>query len=734
VTALATDGDSGATISYSLTDNAGGRFAINAATGVITVTDGTLLDYEAATSHTVTVLATSSDGSTNSGNFTISILDRTPPSAPVITTITDNVTPVEGTVANGGHTNDTTPTLIGTAEANSTVGIYDNGTLVTTVVADGNGSWSYTPGALADGTTHGYTVTATDAAGNVSRESAAYAVTIDTTPPAAPTVLPVATLSTAPVIGGSWDAGPGNVLDVTINGVTYRPGDGNLTVSGNSWTLTIPAANALTAGVTYDVTARVTDRAGNSASDTGSGELIVISPPPPPAVTVVPATSTSDSTPVVVPPAVTSTATQQAPPAETASPDSLVAMLATQSQPASGVVSVAAVPEAGTQAGLMAVLSPNRQDVSAGEEATFQLPAGTFRQSDPAATTRMEASQADGTPLPAWIRFDASSGTFSGVAPAGMPQTLDVRVVARDDHGNTAAVRFEISVNENASRAGINAVTPTPVAPSVPAAASITPITPSAQTGPSAAPSADAAPSRDGQQPASPGDVPATSRQSSTPSSNVAVAVPVLQPAAAASYLVTRGGEEHSGASLYVRLDPPAQEATVNRLSTFQLPQGIFVTTNPDVQVTLKASQNDGSPLPSWINFNPNTGTFTGTPPVGTAEVMEVKLTARDSNGNETSAVFRLRINQQDDKGASLAPSDRQIIEASAALAAQADDGDAERVSPADPRHAPQRAIAGRPSLADQFARHGHRGMELERQQMVRTLQRGFVARQAVRS
>ncbi|WP_236235101.1 cadherin repeat domain-containing protein, partial [Pseudomonas tohonis] len=65
LTVLGTDGDAGATITkYELTDNAGGRFAINATTGVVTVADGSKLDYETATSHNITVKVTSSDGST----------------------------------------------------------------------------------------------------------------------------------------------------------------------------------------------------------------------------------------------------------------------------------------------------------------------------------------------------------------------------------------------------------------------------------------------------------------------------------------------------------------------------------------------------------------------------------------------------------------------------------------------------------------------------------------------
>ena len=71
ITAFATDGDAETTISYSLTDNAGGKFAIGSATGIITVAGA--LDYETATSHNVTVLATSSDGSTNTRSFTIGV-------------------------------------------------------------------------------------------------------------------------------------------------------------------------------------------------------------------------------------------------------------------------------------------------------------------------------------------------------------------------------------------------------------------------------------------------------------------------------------------------------------------------------------------------------------------------------------------------------------------------------------------------------------------------------------
>ncbi|MFT3857957.1 MAG: cadherin domain-containing protein [Aquabacterium sp.] len=76
ITASASDADgSNNTITYSLSDSAGGRFAINASTGVVTVANSTLLNYEAATSHSITVLATSADGSSSSQSFTINLTD-----------------------------------------------------------------------------------------------------------------------------------------------------------------------------------------------------------------------------------------------------------------------------------------------------------------------------------------------------------------------------------------------------------------------------------------------------------------------------------------------------------------------------------------------------------------------------------------------------------------------------------------------------------------------------------
>jgi hypothetical protein len=73
---LASDGDAtNSSVTYSLLDSAGGRFAINSKTGVITVANGALLDYEQAKFWAISVLAVSADGSKNSKAFAIAVGD-----------------------------------------------------------------------------------------------------------------------------------------------------------------------------------------------------------------------------------------------------------------------------------------------------------------------------------------------------------------------------------------------------------------------------------------------------------------------------------------------------------------------------------------------------------------------------------------------------------------------------------------------------------------------------------
>ncbi len=74
ITAFASDADAtNNAISYSLVNNAGGRFAIDPGSGAVTVAGA--LDRELAAAYDITVRATSADGSFSDAGFTISLLD-----------------------------------------------------------------------------------------------------------------------------------------------------------------------------------------------------------------------------------------------------------------------------------------------------------------------------------------------------------------------------------------------------------------------------------------------------------------------------------------------------------------------------------------------------------------------------------------------------------------------------------------------------------------------------------
>ncbi|CAI1819955.1 putative fimbrial outer membrane usher protein [Serratia fonticola] len=114
------------------------------------------------------------------------IVDTTPPDAPTIGSIYDNVGDKTGELQPGDVTDDTTPTLKGQAEAGAKIEIYDHGQKIGETTANAEGDWEFTPGSeLAEGD-HSFTTRATDAAGNVSELSQPWELVIDITPPDQP--------------------------------------------------------------------------------------------------------------------------------------------------------------------------------------------------------------------------------------------------------------------------------------------------------------------------------------------------------------------------------------------------------------------------------------------------------------------------------------------------------------------------------------------------------------------
>ncbi|MFO0346614.1 MAG: cadherin domain-containing protein [Labrys sp. (in: a-proteobacteria)] len=126
-TILGTDPDSRDVLTYALTDNAGGRFQINASTGQVTVASGASLSFEAATTHSITAQVTDAAGSTVTQTLTIAVADA----AEALTLTAGNDvfvdTGVKEVSINGGDGDDS---ITGTTGADSLLGGNGNDTLI----------------------------------------------------------------------------------------------------------------------------------------------------------------------------------------------------------------------------------------------------------------------------------------------------------------------------------------------------------------------------------------------------------------------------------------------------------------------------------------------------------------------------------------------------------------------------------------------------------------------------
>ena len=122
------------------TAGAGGEYSVT----ITALSDG---------SHALTAKATDAAGNTSLASE-------------AFTVIIDTVAPAVPTISGTSPTNDATPVLTGTAEAASSVTVYDGGTALDPLAtADTGGLYSFVSGTLSEGG-HVITATATDAAGN----------------------------------------------------------------------------------------------------------------------------------------------------------------------------------------------------------------------------------------------------------------------------------------------------------------------------------------------------------------------------------------------------------------------------------------------------------------------------------------------------------------------------------------------------------------------------------------
>ncbi|MDY7228839.1 adventurous gliding motility protein AgmC [Hyalangium rubrum] len=213
-------------------------------------------------------------------NFTVDLIA---PPAPVV------LTP-----ANGVTISDNTPTYSGTAEADSTVTILVDGSVLTTVTATAGGTWSFTPTVALPNGPHTVMARASDAAGNTSPDSNTNTFTVDVSPPSAPVVLTPANGVTindsTPTYSGTAEAGSTVTIIVDGNVLT------TVVATGGTWSFT---PTTVIPDGPHTVLARATDSVGNTGPDSATNNFIVDTTPPPAPVVITPAngSTTGDNTP-----------------------------------------------------------------------------------------------------------------------------------------------------------------------------------------------------------------------------------------------------------------------------------------------------------------------------------------------------------------------------------------------------------------------------------------------------
>jgi hypothetical protein len=242
---------------WSVTKNGSAYAGGTAATFSFTPDDGG--------SYVVSLTITDKDGGSCAAAAESIAVTNVAPAAPVVTGISE-----DRGAAGDGITSDNTLVISGTADANSTVELFQDSVSIGTTTASGSGVWSfdYTATSLADGT-YNFTATAEDADGDTSAVSAAFVVQVDTVAPVV-TVDTLTTTDATPALTGMVDD-PHAAVTVTILSHSYvatNKGDG-------TWTLPAGAMDAAIPVGIYDVAVQATDVAGNAGTDATTNELTV---------------------------------------------------------------------------------------------------------------------------------------------------------------------------------------------------------------------------------------------------------------------------------------------------------------------------------------------------------------------------------------------------------------------------------------------------------------------------
>ncbi|TAY63797.1 DUF4082 domain-containing protein [Rhizobium ruizarguesonis] len=308
------------------------------------------------------------------------------------------------------------------------------------------------------------------------------------------------------------------------------------------------------------------------------------------------------------------------------------------------------------------------QNAAVGSAFSYVLPTTTFTDVDSGETLAYSATAADGTALPAWLSFNASTRTFSGTPTAG--GTYGVKVTATDLGGLAANESFNIAVSVPGN------TTPTAVADAGDATekggvangsggvvASGNVLT--NDTDPDSGDTKTVSAVNFGATSGTLGSALNGTYGSLVLNASGAYSYAINESNAAVqalrqstntlndvfSYTMRDSAGTTATANLTITIhganDAPVlavqtatQNATVGSAFSFVVPTTTFTDVDSGETLTYSATAADGSALPAWLAFNASTRTFSGTPT--TAGSYGVKVTATDIGGLSTNETFTI--------------------------------------------------------------------------------------------
>ncbi|WP_322993932.1 Ig-like domain-containing protein [Limnohabitans sp.] len=638
----------GTTVLGTATADSSGNWSVTTST----LTDGT---------HTLTAKVTDTAGNVGAASSSLMVtIDSTAPGAsgtPVLASGSDS-----GASNADNITSDTTPTFTGTAEANSTVTLYDTdgSTVLGTATADGSGNWSITSSTLSEGA---YTLTTkvTDTAGNTSVASAGLAITVDTT---APTAITLSANSVMDVATGTNTAvATLSSTDTQLVSYTLEAGNGTNDAGNASFVIAggvLQSRSQLTAG-TYNIRVGATDAAGNISYQTF---VITVNTNTAPTITSGSAANVAEN-------AATSTVVYTAIATDVDAGQTLSYSLSGTDagsfdiNASTGVVTLKASANyeskasysfnvvatdngtgtlTDTKAVTVTVTNVNEAPtITSGASGTVAENAATSTVVYTATATDVDAGQTlsyslTGTDAGSFD-IDASTGVVTLKASANYESkaSYSFNVVATDNGTGTLTDTKAVTVNVT----NVNEVTvvissevfvPTVVSnvlPAVEPLAVMSVIPVNLVSVPVAAP-VFLTFERDVRS-----DVTADARTLQ------GFSVPVVNRGSTAlpEVLVLRDMANQSATRM-------GNQLIVN----FDVPATTFAHTDPSASVTLSAALADGRPLPGWLKFNPITGEFRGIAPENYESSLEITVVATDNNGSKAVTRFRVDLTGKSDK------------------------------------------------------------------------------------